>query len=77
MRIVFWVKRFFLVAIPAFIFLAAVYLARGMARPVALREAALWSFLSASIFVGTRIYYLSQGKECALCNDGVQPAKPV
>ena len=32
--------------------------------------------ISASIFVGSRIYYLNQGKECALCNDGVSPAKP-
>ena len=71
MRILFWVKRFFLIAIPAFVLLSAVYLARGRATPVALREAALWAFISASIFVGARIYHLSRGRECALCNDGV------
>lgn len=76
MRIIFWVKRFFLIAIPAFVLLSAVYLARGRATPVALRDATLWAAISASIFVGARVYHLSRGWECALCNDGAGAATP-
>ena len=75
MRIVFWIRRFLLVAAAAFAILVVVYLVKGRAPHTALIDAALWSCVSAAIFVGTRIYWLGKGRACALCNDSpVAPA---
>ena len=31
--------------------------------------AATWSFITTSLFIGTRIYQSRKGLECVLCND--------
>jgi len=70
LRPLFWIRRFTLAMTAFFAILFAVYLAKGQApRPAAL-DALFWSALSSALFVGARMYHLSKGRACAVCNDG-------
>ena len=69
MRIGFWVKHFLFVASLAFLILLGVELVKGHGWKGAIQFASLWSLISASVFIGTRIYYSSRGVGCPLCDD--------
>ena len=76
MRFNFWLKRFVQVFLIAFAILTATELLKQHGLSNALQFAALWSFISTSIFIGVRIYYTSKGKNCPMCNDLPQTQPP-
>lgn len=51
----------------AFLTLSLVYTLRGRPLIQAVKEAALWSLISATFFAGTAVYYRKTKKECNLC----------
>ena len=64
-----WVRHFLMAFGASAVFLLAVYVMRGMAFEVAIREAVMWALIATSIFIGARYYQAKQGKPCALCRD--------
>ena len=76
MRFNLWFKRFLQVFLVTFAILTASEMLKQHGFTSALRFAALWSFLSSSIFIGIRIYYTSKGKNCPMCNDLPQTQQP-
>ena len=69
MRVVFWLKRTLLVFTITFILLVAVELLKGHGLEAGLQFALVWSAIATAVFIGTRIFYVSRGKNCPLCND--------
>ena len=59
-----WMSIFLKVAAGAFVLLAGVYLLRGAVLADALREAGIWSVISATIFTGVRF---RNARRCRLC----------
>ena len=74
MRIAFWLKRALLVFSVVFPVLVAVELLKGHGLDAGLQFALLWSAIATAVFIGTRIFYVSRGKNCPLCNDLPQRA---
>jgi hypothetical protein len=64
-----WVRHFLMALGASTVFLLAVYVMRGMDLDRAIREAAMWGLIAASIFIGGRYYNAKRGKACALCRD--------
>ena len=70
----FWIRRFAVAFVIAFVVLAGAQLVRGRAIDASLQHGLLWGLVSAGVFVGARLYQSSRGRHCALCND--IPAAP-
>ena len=66
---VFWIKRFFIVAVGAFAVLTVVELLKGHELPNAISFGLGWGVLASAVFTGTRIYRSRRGQHCAICND--------
>ncbi len=69
MRIGFWVKRSLLVFSAVFVVLVAVELLKGHGLEAGAQFALIWSAIATAVFIGTRIFYVSRGKNCPMCND--------
>ena len=69
MRIGFWVKRYCVVTLSAFVILLVVELLKGHRWQAGWKFSALWSLITATVFVATRIYYVRKGVACPLCAD--------
>jgi len=69
MRLFFWIKRFLTIFTGAFILLFAVGIARGRPMRQVLFDSVVWSGIAAALFVATRLYHLSKGRKCELCQD--------
>lgn len=69
MGIRFWIKRFFAAYAAMFLILMAAERMKSHGWREALIFSATWGLISASIFIGTRLYYTSQGQACAMCKD--------
>ena len=65
----FWVRRFCVVYAGIFAVLLLVERLKGHPWRGALAFSGLWALISASIFIGTRLYYSSKGEACPLCKD--------
>ncbi|HXC15844.1 MAG TPA: hypothetical protein VNV60_00235 [Holophagaceae bacterium] len=65
----FWIRRSFLVYAGIFSVLLLVERMKGHEWRGALVFSGLWALISASIFIGTRLYYASRGQACAICRD--------
>jgi hypothetical protein len=65
----FWVIRTLKVYIGVLIALLVIELLKHHSIENALIFAATWSFISTSLFIGTRLYQSRKGVECLLCND--------
>jgi hypothetical protein len=65
----FWIRRFCAAFGAMYLFLLAVERIKGHSWEASLRFSASWALLSASIFVGTRLYYASLGQACPMCRD--------
>ncbi|HET8901312.1 MAG TPA: hypothetical protein VFM84_05165 [Holophagaceae bacterium] len=65
----FWIRRSFLVLTGIFLVLLLVERLKGHPWRGALAFSGLWALISASIFIGTRLYYSSKGEACPLCKD--------
>ena len=70
----FWIRRFALAFVIAFVVLTGAQVLRGRALEPSLLHGLLWGVISAGVFVGARLYQSSRGRHCALCND--IPAAP-
>jgi hypothetical protein len=69
MRLAFWIKRFWVVFAGFFVVLFAAGLLRGRSPRQVAWDSALWSAIAAGVFVATRLYHLSKGRRCELCQD--------
>lgn len=69
MPLFFWIKRFATIFVAGFAILFAVGLLKG--RPVSqvVVESLIWSAIAAALFIATRLYHLSKGRRCELCQD--------
>ena len=65
----FWVRRFFTVLALAFVLIAGAHLLRGRSAKYAVSEGIVWSLITASIFISTRLYRSRKGQHCAMCAD--------
>lgn len=76
MHLPFTAKRFLQVFAIAFVVLTAVYMLRGQPASGALRDAALWSLITAAIAAGATLYYRRTNKACKLCVEEPQQRSP-
>ena len=65
----FWIRRFLLIFVMAFVVLAATQLVQGRTLDDSLTHALLWAAVSTTVFTGSRIYQSRKGRHCALCRD--------
>ena len=65
----FWIRRFCVVCAGIFAVLLFAERLKGHGWRAAIIFSALWALISASIFIGTRLYYASKGQACPLCKD--------
>jgi hypothetical protein len=65
----FWIRRYVLVLVGTFVVIAGAQVLRGRALEASIIHGLIWSVVSASIFVGARIYQSRKGQHCAICND--------
>lgn len=65
----FWIRRFSIVFLGAFVLLVAAQLLRGRTLEFATFHGLVWAAVSATIFTGARIYQSRQGQHCAICKD--------
>jgi len=65
----FWIRRFWVAYLVMYLILLAAERIKGHSWRAALVFSALWALISASVFVGTRLYYASTGQACAICKD--------
>jgi hypothetical protein len=70
----FWIRRFAIMFVIAFVVTGGAQLLRGRAIEASLEHGLLWGLVSAGVFVGGRLYQSRRGRHCALCND--IPASP-
>jgi len=69
MRLSFWIKRFAVVFTGIFLVLLAVGMMKGRPLRQVTIESLVWSAVATSLFVATRLYHLSKGRRCELCQD--------
>ena len=72
MPLSFWIKRFLIVFIGAFVVLLVVDLLKERSLMLAVEEGALWAGITTTIFIVTRIYRSRRGQHCELCGDTPQ-----
>ncbi|WP_342117577.1 hypothetical protein [Pseudoduganella sp. OTU4001] len=65
----FWIKRFLVVLVGAFVVIGAAQLLKGHEPEYAAREAAIWSIITAAVFTGARFRQARRGQNCAICKD--------
>jgi hypothetical protein len=68
-RIGFWLKRGLFVLSATFVLLFVVEILKGHGLEPSAEFGIIWSAISTTIFLGTRIFYVSRGKNCPMCND--------
>ena len=69
MGVAFWIRRFFWVYGIAFLILLTSERIKAHGWRDGLVFSALWALITASVYIGTRLYYSSQGVACAICKD--------
>ena len=69
MGLKFWVLRFIKVFTGILMVLFAIHFLKGNDVLESFYFAAIWAFLSTSVFVGSRLYQSKKGIACELCND--------
>ena len=70
----FWLFRATSVFTVIFFLLGIIYYFKGYETQEAILSAVIWSFISTSVFICTRLYHSKKGRSCAICND--TPEKP-
>ena len=65
----FWIKRALKVYISVALILFIVELIKENTVQNAIYFALLWSLITTVIFISTRVYYLSKGVKCHICQD--------
>lgn len=65
----FWIKRYFVVLCGAFVIISGAQLLKGNDLSYSFIHGGIWAFITASIFVASRIYQSRKGQHCAICQD--------
>lgn len=65
----FWVRRYFFVWGSSLLIIAGAHLVRGRGISYAISEGALWGLITATVFVGARIWQSRRKQHCAICRD--------
>lgn len=65
----FWLRRFSIIFLGAFVLIGAAQLLRGRTFEFATLHGLGWAAVSATIFTGARFYQSRQGQHCAICKD--------
>ena len=65
----FWIKRFFVVLLGAFVIISLAQGLKGRPWLDAIREGAIWGPITAVIFTVARIIQARRGQHCAICKD--------
>ncbi len=65
----FWIRRFFLAWIVAFLVIGTAQALKGHTFTFAAAQGLLWATLSALIFTVSRLIRSRQGQHCAICKD--------
>lgn len=69
MGMAFWIRRFVVVLVGAFVVIAAGQLLRGHTPEQAATQGLVWAAVSTAVFIAARIHQSRQGRHCALCRD--------
>lgn len=72
----FTTRRFIQVFVIAFVVLTSVYMLRGQPAIGAVRDAALWSLITATVAAGATLYYRRTSKACKLCVEETKQQSP-
>jgi len=65
----FWIRRFLVVFVGAFLVICAAQFLRHRNLSYAVEEGLVCAGITAAIFTAARIYQSSQGQHCAICKD--------
>lgn len=69
MGAIFWIKRYLVVLLGAFVLICAVQLLKGHDLDYSAAQGAIWGAISAAIFTAVRYRQASRKQHCALCRD--------
>jgi hypothetical protein len=69
-----WIVQYLIMLAMVFVILALVQYLKGRGLAYATEFGILWSFITSTIFLGTRMYKYRKHTYCALCNDIPAPA---
>lgn len=69
MGLTFWVKRFFVVLVGAFIFICGAQILKGNDLNYSITQGGVWALITASVFTISRIYQTRRGQHCSICKD--------
>ena len=65
----FWVQRFFVVFVGAFLVIAVAQFLKHHDLSYALKNGLIWAGVAAAVFTVARIYQSNKGQNCAICKD--------
>lgn len=65
----FWVRRFVVVTVGAFVLICAAHLVRGRGLAYSSFQAGVWSVITATVFTVSRYVQSRRGQHCAICKD--------
>lgn len=65
----FWIRRFCVMLVGIFAVLLFVEWLKGHEWRAAIPFSGLWALITASVYIGTRLYHSSRGVACAICKD--------
>jgi hypothetical protein len=65
----FWIKRFFIVLVGAFIIIGVTQMLKGHDLPYAVTQGAIWGAITATVFTVARVIQSRRGQHCAICKD--------
>lgn len=65
----FWIKRFLVVLVGAFVIIGAAQMLKGHDLPYSVTQAAIWGSITATVFTVARLYQSRRGQHCAICKD--------
>ena len=65
----FWIKRFLIILLGAFVIISTAQLLKGRSLPYSTTQGAIWGLITATIFTVGRMYQSRRGQHCAICQD--------
>jgi hypothetical protein len=65
----FWIKRFFMVLLAAFVLISAAQMLKGHEFGYSAAQGAVWGIVAASVFTIARVFQSRRGQHCAICKD--------
>lgn len=65
----FWIKRFLIVLVGAFVIIGAAQMLKGHALLYSAAQGAIWGAITATVFTAARFFQSRVGQHCAVCKD--------